>query len=87
MYFRFLWMTSRFPIMGSMARDTQVECKLKVTSTHQGIGIDATGSTPGTRPRQYKFGQPGTKYLISPAKFVEFLLSHAKPPVNLLGAV
>jgi len=24
------------------------------------------------------FGQPGTKYLISPAKFVMFLLSHAK---------
>ena len=43
MYFRFFVDDVTFPVMGSMARDTQVECKLKVTSTHQGIGIDATG--------------------------------------------
>ena len=34
------------------------------------------GDTPGTSPAL--FGQPGTKYFISPAKFVKFLLSHAK---------
>ena len=37
------------------------------------IGVNATGDTSPAM-----FGQPGTKYLISPAKFVRFLLSHAK---------
>ena len=37
------------------------------------IGVNATGDTSPAM-----FGQPGTKYLISPAKFVKFLLSHAK---------
>ena len=33
--------------------------------------------TPGIRPPAI-FGQPGIKCLMSPAKFVKFLVSHAK---------
>ena len=40
------------------------------------IGVNATGDAGDTSPAI--FGQPGTKYLISPAKSVKFLLSHAK---------
>ena len=35
------------------------------------IGINATGDTSYTSPPM--FGQPGTKFLISPAEFVKFL--------------
>jgi len=42
-----------------------------------GIGVNATGDAGDTSTAI--FGQPGTKSLISPAKFVKFLLqSHAK---------
>jgi len=37
------------------------------------IGVNTAGDTSSAM-----FVQPGTKYLISPAAFVKFLLSHAK---------
>jgi len=57
------------------------------THTVKPIGVNATGDAGSTSPAI--FGQPGTKYLISPAKFVKFLLSHAKRhgAVNLLTSL
>jgi len=45
-------------------------------STYLSTGVDATGDAGDTSPPI--FGQPGTTYLRSTAKFVKFLLSHAK---------
>jgi len=39
-------------------------------------GVNATGDAGDTSPAI--FGQPGMKCLISPAKFVKFLLLHSK---------
>jgi len=40
------------------------------------IGVNAAGDAGDTSPAM--FGQPVTKYLISPKKFVKFLRSRAK---------
>jgi len=59
---------------------------LRRAPRHLSIGVNATGDAGDASPPI--FGQPGTKYLISPAKFVKFLLSHAKRmAVNLLGSM
>jgi len=67
--------TSRFGNQSVSSTSTQKDI-VDVLVINTDIGVNATGDAGDTSPAV--FGQPGTKYLISPAKFVKFLLSHAK---------
>ena len=49
---------------------------IKIKAYIANIGVNATGDAGDTSP--VIFVQPGTKYLISPSKFVKFLPSRAK---------